>query len=104
MGGVAYYGLGCILWVEVRWPAGGPSRGLPPSTPTRPHLFLTSPSPLSLTFTPNSPLSLTQGDTKYMAPELLNSLDRYPSADIFSLGLTLYEVCIASEHCDLVRP
>ena len=38
-----------------------------------------------------------------MAPELLNSLDRYPSADIFSLGLTLYEVCIAAEHRDLVR-
>ena len=25
--------------------------------------------------------------------ELLNSLDRYPSADVFSLGLTLYETC-----------
>ena len=56
------------------------------------------PSTLSITFT-----YLFQGDTKYMAPELLNSLDRYPSADIFSLGLTLYEVCIAAEHRDLVR-
>ena len=30
-----------------------------------------------------------------MAPELLASSDRYPSADIFSLGLTLYETCIS---------
>ena len=32
---------------------------------------------------------------RYMAPELLDSNDRYPSADIFSLGLTLYEACIS---------
>jgi serine/threonine protein kinase len=36
-----------------------------------------------------------EGDTRYMAIELLESSDRYPSADIFSLGLTLYETCIS---------
>ena len=36
-----------------------------------------------------------EGDSKYMAPELLNSSDRLPPADIFSLGLTLYECCMA---------
>lgn len=30
-----------------------------------------------------------------MAHELLDSSDRFPSADIFSLGLTLYEACIS---------
>ena len=34
----------------------------------------------------------------YMAPELLATSDRQPSADIFSLGLTLYEVCVLSEY------
>ena len=43
-----------------------------------------------------------EGDTKYMAKELLNSQDRYPSADIFSLGLTLYEICIAAEYRDML--
>ena len=33
-----------------------------------------------------------EGDTSYMAPELLSSGTRQPSADIFSLGLTLYEL------------
>lgn len=33
-----------------------------------------------------------EGDTKYMAPELLSVGTRQPSADIFSLGLTLYEL------------
>jgi serine/threonine protein kinase len=33
-----------------------------------------------------------EGDTAYMAPELLSSGARHPSADIFSLGLTLYEL------------
>ena len=33
-----------------------------------------------------------------MAPELLDSSNRYPSADIFSLGLTLYEVCTLTYH------
>ena len=33
-----------------------------------------------------------------MAPELLNSSDRYPPADVFSMALTLYEVCILSER------
>jgi membrane-associated tyrosine/threonine-specific cdc2-inhibitory kinase len=37
-----------------------------------------------------------EGDTRYMPPELLSSITRQPSADIFSLGLTLYEV--ATEH------
>ena len=36
-----------------------------------------------------------EGDTIYMAPELLDSCDRFPPADIFSLGLTLYELCMA---------
>ena len=36
-----------------------------------------------------------EGDTRYMALELLDSSDRYPSADIYSLGLTLYETCIS---------
>ena len=42
--------------------------------------------------------------TRYMAPELLDSSDRYPSADIFSLGLTLYETCISClpEHRESV--
>lgn len=41
---------------------------------------------------------------RYMAPELLASSDRYPSADIFSLGLTLYEACIACtpQHREVV--
>jgi serine/threonine protein kinase len=33
-----------------------------------------------------------EGDTVYMAPELLSSSEKQPSADIFSLGLTLYEL------------
>jgi membrane-associated tyrosine/threonine-specific cdc2-inhibitory kinase len=33
-----------------------------------------------------------EGDTKYMPPELLLSDKKHPSADIFSLGLTLYEI------------
>lgn len=33
-----------------------------------------------------------EGDQKYMAPELLNNEVSHPSADIFSLGLTLYEL------------
>lgn len=33
-----------------------------------------------------------EGDTVYMAPELLSSSVKQPSADIFSLGLTLYEL------------
>ncbi|CAJ1967302.1 unnamed protein product [Cylindrotheca closterium] len=37
-----------------------------------------------------------EGDTRYMPSELLSSMTRQPSADIFSLGLTLYE--IASDH------
>jgi len=35
-----------------------------------------------------------EGDTRYMAPELLESSDRQPPADMFSLGLTLYELCL----------
>jgi serine/threonine protein kinase len=37
-----------------------------------------------------------EGDARYMPPELLSSITRQPSADIFSLGLTLYE--ISTEH------
>lgn len=37
-----------------------------------------------------------EGDSRYMAKELLNDPNRLPSADIFSLGITLYE--IASIH------
>ena len=33
-----------------------------------------------------------EGDTKYMPQELLASGERQPSADIFSLGLTLFEI------------
>jgi membrane-associated tyrosine- and threonine-specific cdc2-inhibitory kinase len=33
-----------------------------------------------------------EGDPKYMAPELLTSGERHPSADAFSLGMTLYEL------------
>lgn len=33
-----------------------------------------------------------EGDTRYMAPELLQSSDRQPPADLFSLGLSLYEI------------
>lgn len=33
-----------------------------------------------------------EGDQKYMAPELLSSDVKHPSADIFSFGLTLYEL------------
>lgn len=33
-----------------------------------------------------------EGDQKYMAPELLTNEVRHPSADIFSMGLTLYEL------------
>jgi len=33
-----------------------------------------------------------EGDTRYMPPELLSSGKRHPRADIFSLGLTLYEI------------
>jgi len=33
-----------------------------------------------------------EGDTRYLPPELLASATRHTSADIFSLGLTLYEI------------
>jgi serine/threonine protein kinase len=35
-----------------------------------------------------------------MAPELLNIPERLPSADIFSLGLTLYEMCYSQMQLD----
>jgi len=35
-----------------------------------------------------------EGDTRYLPEELLNSSERHPSADIFSLGLFLYELCL----------
>jgi hypothetical protein len=34
-----------------------------------------------------------EGDTRYMAPELLASTERQSPADIFSFALTLYETC-----------
>ena len=37
-----------------------------------------------------------------MAPELLDSSDRYPPADIFSLGLTLYESCSLVRNRDRI--
>jgi hypothetical protein len=37
-----------------------------------------------------------------MAPELLDSSDRYPPADVFSLGLALYESCIFNDHGEMV--
>jgi len=35
-----------------------------------------------------------EGDTRYMPPELLTSARRHTSSDIFSLGLTLYEIAM----------
>ena len=35
-----------------------------------------------------------EGDQRYMAPELLKSMDHKPSADIFSMALSLYETCL----------
>lgn len=45
-----------------------------------------------------------EGDTRYMAAELLESSDRYPPADIYSLGISLYEICISctQEHREAV--
>mmetsp|Transcript_6409 Transcript_6409/g.16264 ORF Transcript_6409/g.16264 Transcript_6409/m.16264 type:complete len:1413 (+) Transcript_6409:433-4671(+) len=41
-----------------------------------------------------------EGDARYMSPELLTSSTRHPTSDIFSFGLTIYE--IASElHIDM---
>lgn len=42
-----------------------------------------------------------EGDQKYMAPELLTTATKHPSADIFSLGLTLYEL---ASYCDFEVP
>lgn len=47
--------------------------------------------------TPSYPLSRAFS-LRYMAPELLASSDRHSPADVFSLALTLYEMCILSEH------
>mmetsp|Transcript_2981 Transcript_2981/g.4522 ORF Transcript_2981/g.4522 Transcript_2981/m.4522 type:complete len:1036 (+) Transcript_2981:138-3245(+) len=38
-----------------------------------------------------------EGDTRYLPEELLNSSERHPSADIFSLGLSLYELCLVPD-------
>jgi serine/threonine protein kinase len=43
-----------------------------------------------------SPEDAEEGDPKYMAPELLSAARRHPSADVYSLGMTLYEMA-----CDL---
>ena len=39
---------------------------------------------------------------RYMAPELLIDDYRYPTADVFSLGLTLYEVCVFLDNREAV--
>lgn len=39
-----------------------------------------------------------EGDNKYMANELLNNCERHPSADIFSLALTLYEASYSEKQ------
>jgi serine/threonine protein kinase len=39
-----------------------------------------------------------EGDTRYMAPELLESSDRQTPADVFSLGLTLYELSLPTSN------
>ena len=45
---------------------------------------------------------INEGDSRYLAPELLNdSSDNLPDltkADIFSLGVTIYELMIGSIH------
>lgn len=41
-----------------------------------------------------------EGDQRYMAPELLNFSERLPSADVFSLGLTMYELCYSQRQLD----
>jgi serine/threonine protein kinase len=38
-----------------------------------------------------------EGDTRYLPGELLNSFDRYYTADIFSLGLSIYDICLVPE-------
>eukprot|EP00596_Hydrurales_sp_CCMP1899_P009863 CAMPEP_0119054310 /NCGR_PEP_ID=MMETSP1177-20130426/74984_1 /TAXON_ID=2985 /ORGANISM="Ochromonas sp, Strain CCMP1899" /LENGTH=1254 /DNA_ID=CAMNT_0007034505 /DNA_START=97 /DNA_END=3861 /DNA_ORIENTATION=+ len=43
-----------------------------------------------------------EGDSGYMAPELLDSSDRDTPADVFSLGLALYESCIFNDHSEMV--
>jgi membrane-associated tyrosine/threonine-specific cdc2-inhibitory kinase len=41
-----------------------------------------------------------EGDTRYLPPELLASATRHTSSDIFSLGLTLYEIA-TDEHIEM---
>jgi len=41
-----------------------------------------------------------EGDTRYMPPELLASSIRHTSSDIFSLGLTLYEIA-TDDHIEM---
>ena len=43
----------------------------------------------------------SEGDTRYMPAELLESSFKEPSADIFSLGLTAYELCLPPDHTGL---
>ncbi|OEU21382.1 kinase-like protein [Fragilariopsis cylindrus CCMP1102] len=38
-----------------------------------------------------------EGDARYMPPELLTSATRHTSSDIFSLGLTLYEIAMEED-------
>eukprot|EP01038_Epipyxis_sp_PR26KG_P006644 gene6644-9120_t len=39
-----------------------------------------------------------EGDNRYMAFEVLNDLDRMPPSDIFSFGLTMYEVLYSKDQ------
>jgi serine/threonine protein kinase len=39
-----------------------------------------------------------EGDSRYLALELINNNPQLPSADIFSLGITLYETCYVLEQ------
>ena len=43
----------------------------------------------------------SEGDTRYMPAELLESSFKEPSADVFSLGLTAYELCLPPDHAGL---
>jgi serine/threonine protein kinase len=45
-----------------------------------------------------------EGDAAYMALELLNMQERKPSADIFSLGLTLYEMAVGLREVPVTGP
>jgi len=64
----------------------------PPSVPSlyffSPHLTHSHPTP-----TPHPPHT-HPNPLRYMAPEVLQSVPRQASADMFSLGISMYEVCL----------